>query len=144
MTESEMKSLLVDGFPLSTRRKTLWENLLKLIDELKSEKLPCKLWIDGSYVTKKLEPDDIDLIVEVDVGKLQNATASQKALLAKISGQAYHAAPMKLHTFFIYSAPAGHVGFPAAEAARARWIKDWGYSLKKRTPKGILTLEVAP
>lgn len=139
-----MKALLVEGFPLSKRREMLWNNLLKLIDELRSSKLPCKLWIDGSYVTKKIDPDDIDLIVEVDVGKLQTATVDQKALLAKINAQAYHGDPMKLHTFVIFSAPAGHVSYPTAETVRARWIKDWGYSLKKRTPKGILILEVRP
>jgi hypothetical protein len=143
-TEQELHEMLVVAFPLSTRRAALWQNLLWLVDELKSRGIKCRLWLDGSYLTKKIDPDDIDLIVEVSIDKLQNATPKQQELLEALSQLRYHDEPKKLHTFVIFTAPIGHVARPQAEKLNARWTNDFGYSLVKREPKGIALMEVAP
>lgn len=144
MDKEAMRIALVDAFPASKRRKMLWENFEALLAKIQDVGLRCKIWIDGSYVTKKVDPDDIDLIVEVDVSNLQAVTSDQRALLGEISNNMYHGSPMKLHTFFIFDAPVGHALYAEALAVRDRWVKDWGYSLRARTPKGILVLEVVP
>jgi hypothetical protein len=140
----ELRSLLVDGFPQSTRRANLWNNLLDLIDKLRSAGIGCKIWLDGSYLTKKIDPDDIDLIVEVGIHVIERVTPEQHQLLDSIAKLKYHADPMKLHTFVIFTAPFGHIMAPEADRLRARWVKDFGYSLIKGEPKGIAILEVVP
>ncbi|MFT9495828.1 DUF6932 family protein [Anaerosolibacter sp.] len=45
-------------------RRDLFDRLLKYIDQIKAAEIPCKhLIIDGSYVTTKEEPSDIDLAI---------------------------------------------------------------------------------
>lgn len=142
--EQELRVMLVDSFPLSKRRGPLWENFLWLVDQLKSCGIKCRIWLDGSYLTKKIEPDDIDLIVEVTIDNIERCNPIQKELLVKISNNRYRDEPVKLHTFVIYSAPFGHMAYPEAEKIRARWVNDFGYSLIKREPKGIVLMEVEP
>ncbi|HLG02636.1 MAG TPA: hypothetical protein VI731_03515 [Bacteroidia bacterium] len=65
-TIDEMKEILVDGFDSETRL-VHFQNFLKYSHELKQLLGGMKLtqWIDGSFVTKKLNPKDIDLVTFV-------------------------------------------------------------------------------
>jgi hypothetical protein len=142
LDESELKQLLVDNFPRSNRRSMLWNNLINLINELKSRGIRCKIWIDGSFVTKKNDPNDIDLIVECDIGHSQNLNIDQRILLKKISNQEFCHDPFFLHTFFIPSAPIGHLEWSKCDNIKQEWVDQFGYSLEGRVPKGIATMEV--
>jgi hypothetical protein len=144
-SEADLHQLLVADFPSSKRRPTLWSNLLWLREELSNRSLvPCSLWLDGSYLTKKVEPDDIDLIVEMDASLMNQAAPDAKAFLSSLAKLAYHAEPMKLHTFLLPRVSVADLGYPRFEAARQQWLKDWGFSLLKREPKGIALLQVTP
>lgn len=86
MTEAALRTLLVDGFPLSTRRERLWKNLEWFVGELRRLRLNCRLWLDGSYLTEKIDPDDIDLIVELDYDFTNSLSAEQHAFLLGCCG----------------------------------------------------------
>ena len=54
-------------FAITQQRKFLFERLQNfLIDLVKLLKSPFKLWINGSFTTKKTVPNDIDLVVFVN------------------------------------------------------------------------------
>jgi hypothetical protein len=144
MTEAELFALVVSGFPLSKRRSVLWTNLLWLVAELQKHKLKCALWLDGSYLTQKIEPDDIDIVIDISISQLQNCTPNQGKLLVDLGKMVYRSDPMKLHTFVIWNAPAGHLAMPRGEALKRLWINNFGYSLVGRVPKGIALFEVVP
>ena len=61
MTLTELRRATVDAFPDSTRRPMLFAELARLHSDLIGAGAICELWIDGSYLTAKPEPDDIDL-----------------------------------------------------------------------------------
>lgn len=144
LTVDELHTLIVANFPLSQSRPELWANLLWLVDQLSSLQIKCKLWLDGSLLTEKVEPDDVDLVVDVPFDALNAATVPQRAFLAELSAHAFRDAPKKLHTFLICSAPFGHIAAPRAAVLRDQWIKDFGFSFRKRIPKGIALLDVVP
>jgi hypothetical protein len=50
----KLRELCVDKFAASTTRGIIADEFTKLIDELASAKVPCELWLDGSYFTEKL------------------------------------------------------------------------------------------
>lgn len=70
MSIRDLKTLVVDGFPQSQRRAPLWSNLVALIDKLTLRGIECDLWVDGSYLTKKLEPDDVDFVLDIRIDRL--------------------------------------------------------------------------
>lgn len=46
-------------------RCTLFKKLESYVKELKKYNIPCELIVDGSFVTNKIEPSDIDLLIAV-------------------------------------------------------------------------------
>ena len=144
LSESELYDLVVGAFPLSQRRPMLWKNLQWLIAELRRLRLPCRLWIDGSFLTQKIEPDDIDLVADFEIKVLENLASDQQVFVENLADFKYRDDPMKLHTFVMFRAPLGHPARMQAEALERQWIRDFGYSFVNKTPKGIVLLEVVP
>lgn len=71
ITLHEIKSIFVDGFSDSQTRQSRYECFLKMYKELLFNVKSCiSLLIDGSFVTNKLNPYDIDLVIVVDYSKL--------------------------------------------------------------------------
>lgn len=64
LTLTEARSLCVEAFSTSVRRPALFAELLRLLDFLDQFPISLSLWLDGSYLTEKIEPDDIDVVVE--------------------------------------------------------------------------------
>ena len=64
---STFKTNFVDNFPNSTTRKQLFENYLRYIYRFQDEVFPFfEQWINGSFVTQKENPNDIDLVTFLD------------------------------------------------------------------------------
>lgn len=61
------KTIFVDSFPNSITRNHLFDNYLSYIDDLQKEVFPYfEQWIDGSFITKKTNPKDIDIVTFLD------------------------------------------------------------------------------
>ena len=65
MSVDQLKALCDQRFPLSITRSRIMENLDKLIGLIQSNGMKGEVWIDGSFLTEKLNPDDVDLVLVV-------------------------------------------------------------------------------
>jgi hypothetical protein len=65
-TIAELRVMCVDAFPLSTRRDPIMQALQSMLTSLSVALLRADVWVDGSFVTEKIEPDDVDLLGRVD------------------------------------------------------------------------------
>lgn len=64
---SEIESIFVTNFPSSETRLGLFNTLIDYLTALEMIlKSPMHIFIDGSFVTKKENPNDIDLVVFID------------------------------------------------------------------------------
>ncbi|MBX9893761.1 MAG: hypothetical protein K2Y09_01080 [Nitrosomonas sp.] len=61
--EPELGNHFLKKFPTSTTRASLISGLQRYITLLKSYGVQFELWIDGSFTTDKVNPNDIDLVV---------------------------------------------------------------------------------
>ncbi len=67
LTVVEFEDFFVKSFPNSTTRKQLFENYLTYVEDFKTMLSPnFTQWIDGSFVTRKTNPRDIDLVTLLD------------------------------------------------------------------------------
>ena len=118
-----MRSLVVDAFPLSTRRAMLFLELERLHQELLAIGVVCEIWIDGSYLTAKPEPDDIDVIFSAWAADLDAMPVRvQNAILANLDGGKQYS-PL-IDTYIC-------VRFPSGDARRKSdrtnyWSELWG------------------
>ena len=63
----EFEKYFVDQFSTSQNRRPLFECLLTFIRELFQSGMPYEIWIDGSFATSKVNPNDIDVIAFLNV-----------------------------------------------------------------------------
>lgn len=62
-----LEAYFVTAFPNSTTRKRLFENYLRYIYRFQDEVFPIfEQWVNGSFVTQKENPNDIDLVTFLD------------------------------------------------------------------------------
>lgn len=61
MDMGELRAVAVTPFSKSVRRIPMFAELERLVSDLIALNLTCELWVDGSFLTEKPEPDDIDL-----------------------------------------------------------------------------------
>ncbi len=54
------------AFVYNERRRELWRQLLSYLGELRSFDRITAIYLDGSFVTDKADPSDIDLVVKFD------------------------------------------------------------------------------
>lgn len=137
--------LTVGNFKTSAKRPVLWASLMKFCEELRDEGIiPCNLWLDGSFLTEKVEPDDIDLIVELDNSIYSKLRMASLAYFQRLSSQPLHVETRCLHTFLMIKYPILHIDHAFSLAVRKQWEYDFGHALLSKTPKGIVILEVGP
>ena len=62
-------------FAINPAREIIWQNLMTTVEEMHTERLSGDLHLDGSFVTDKPVPEDIDVILDV-----RNEPAVQQGL----------------------------------------------------------------
>ncbi len=63
LTLPELHALAVAPFPLDPRRQDLFDKLSTWVGAVQSSGVTGILWLDGSYLTQKPAPDDIDCVL---------------------------------------------------------------------------------
>lgn len=66
-TVEEFISTFVDGFPTSQRRGVIVNALWDFAREVCDVGTPCEFWVDGSFVTSKINPNDADIVVFLQI-----------------------------------------------------------------------------
>ena len=88
MSLAEVQIRCVDEFDLSTTRKPLMEAFTQVLDCLSAANVTCEIWLDGSFVTAKINPTDIDFIAVVDSRLYDNGSDEVRgALDALVDGK---------------------------------------------------------
>jgi hypothetical protein len=80
MDTLELRKRCVDDarFHLSSRRAPIMENLETLISGLRLIGISGKIWIDGSFLTEKIDPNDVDVLLDLQDEMFGNLRPPQK------------------------------------------------------------------
>jgi hypothetical protein len=119
-----LRQLCVDGFPLSTVRAALMGGIEAVCGSLSAALIPAQVWIDGSFMTRKIDPADADLAVRLSYAALPNPGPEQLALIGRITGQQFPGCDS--YVFVEY--PAGHPRHGAGDMMRAYWQRQFGFT----------------
>ena len=125
----------VDGFPTSQMRRTIADAILDFSEELFSLAEPYEFWIDGSYATSKVNPNDADIVIFLQYNDYVNHYNRLEILQRKYC-----------NTLDFYYAPAvskenekllNPVDYQDVINNRNYWRGQFGYDREDR-PKGII------
>src|SRR5207302_9017931 len=120
-----------------------WTNRTKIFEHLNALKIPFKILVDGSFMTKKIDTDDVDFVIDLPVAISDNPTPAQERFLNQLAGHAF-CRMEKMHSFLMFDAPVMHAQYALSQALHAQWERDFGFSYVSKEPKGIAVLVVQP
>jgi len=128
----ELRQICVDPFPASPTREGIMCGLEFLVAALQREGIVGDLWIDGSFLTQKIDADDADIVLCMQSTFTDNMTPSQVQTIdwMKDGNNHLHNAA-RCHCFAITRWPAGHPDYELGEYNYAYWLNKWGF------PRGI-------
>jgi len=135
----EVEAALVDAFPASVTRRPLFESWLALREAIRRLVSIDTEWIDGSYVTTKQDPKDIDVVTHISGPELDALDAPAQATL---SGLVSGPVSRHLHgcdSYICAVYPPGHPQHAAYEAAKVYWANWFGHD-RAGQPKGYVEI----
>lgn len=77
-TLTEFKRQFVSGFTTSASRNIIYSEFQEWLNGLLEILIPRCIWIDGSYLTKKINPHDIDLVIYYGPEDIASADIADK------------------------------------------------------------------
>lgn len=122
MTVEDLRRLCVDPFETSAERPGLYDAVRGLLAHLGNLVGVCEVWVDGSFVTAKPEPDDVDLTVVIEGEVLDALGPEIDAALDGFMNKQFHP---KLHIFHVVKQPLGHPDYPVLQDALGSWAQWW-------------------
>ena len=66
-TLDEVYDTFVNKFSTSIRRKNIFKSLIAFLKKLNDNYKIYEVWIDGSYVSEKINPNDVDTVIFFEV-----------------------------------------------------------------------------
>lgn len=118
-------------------RQAIYEALRIYLTELKAElAIPLIIWLDGSFTTKKPDPNDVDFVIFVDTDTFQKHQSTIQRYVAK---------RRELNSltdgYFVEVFPPNHTSYFVTEADTIEWYHRFGRDRHKRR-KGILSFRL--
>src|SRR5687768_7717985 len=81
---SQLDNHFLSDFPDSNTRAPLIRGLSSYIESLKILGIPLEIWLDGSFTTTKIDPNDIDLVIFASENDVNNLSDEYKDLLRSL------------------------------------------------------------
>jgi hypothetical protein len=141
ITTDELFRICVDAFPLSASRKPIFENLEEVMRKLAAKAIVGDLWIDGSFVTTKFNPRDVDLVLCISSNLYDNCSAEQRALLDWFESDVLHT-DYRCDGYISIEWPSGHRLHADGIASRDYWSNLFGHT-RDGFEKGIPVVQLS-
>lgn len=109
-TLSEIRDLCVDGFTGAAFavREKLFHSFEQVFQDLLLANIACQIRVDGSFVTEKPEPGDVDVIVAIDLDVMDLLSDQQRSVVDNINSyDDYYKLDISAYTAY----PRGHPFF---------------------------------
>lgn len=125
-----LERVFVEEFGESITRRRLFESFRQYNDQIKTT-LPAgaefRQWIDGSFVTQKRNPNDIDVVTFIDFGLYEQYESFFDSLR-----QLRHSGKKGIDGYFVRVYPIDHPNYRLYDLDRA----DWSFRFNTPKPKG--------
>jgi Family of unknown function (DUF6932) len=129
------KKYFVDAFPNSERRRLLFDNYLRFLYRFKDEVFPLfEQWINGSFVTQKENPKDIDIVTFLDykIWERRGAEVLDKFWTFSLEDKF-------IDSYLVASYPSDHPNYSVFKSEQELWADRYETD-KDNYPKGFIKL----
>lgn len=134
IAESELSSVFSASFGDSVTRAYLVDGLQQYIAALKGIGIRFELWIDGSFVTYKVDPGDVDLVVFASESEIDSLPQSSQQRLCELVDRRSMRSAVGCDVLFCHR---------ENQNLRSYWRGWYGFD-RNESPKGIARVEISP
>ena len=136
----DLERICVLSFPLSNSRKAIMDGLVQFVQRMVDAKIPGDLWVDGSFLTEKIDPKDVDLVVVIDGDAVYDhgMLEQRDAIDWAIDNQK---ATLKCDSYVLMEYPVGHALHDEGKWNYSYWHRQWGFS-RQDDQKGIVVISL--
>lgn len=114
-------------------------NLEAVTSRLIDAKVCGELWIDGSFLTEKIDAKDVDLVLRVDGTFYDACDVTQRAAMDWVGANLFDSHLCDSYLHFEY--PEDDPNYWVGEYMHAYWMKQWGFS-RGGAMKGIAVVKL--
>lgn len=139
---TEFEEQFVLGFGNSESRKDIYEKFVTWMRQLIAVLPPDYAWLDGSYLTMKTNPNDLDLVVFYQVTRVQDAGPEVVSEILRLIEEVSRT--LRCDAYFCYLfdgfSPEQLAEVPQQyRTSRTYWMGQFGFDRGEK-PKGIVQL----
>ena len=129
---AEIEDVFVKPFPQSETRQLIFENYLDYLDEFQRLVTPnFTHWLDGSFMSKKLNPNDLDFVAFIDYRVYER---KEEQIFRIVEKYGY----LKLDNYVSQIFPSHHPRHAETEQFKQYWTELFGSS--RRDPETNIQL----
>lgn len=143
MTLDELREKCVTPFRTSTTRTRILAGLEHVLAELRRVGIRADLWVNGSFLTLKNDPNDSDVLLCLDSSFLPTCSDPQKQILSWIVGNLKSSHLCDSYVLWRY--PSSDPNHWIGEYMYAYWLRQFGFSREtggRANLKGIALIKV--
>lgn len=131
-----LRRLAMVRFPDSFTRPAIMTHLEQIVGRINGSGINGEIWVDGSFLTEKLNPEDVDVLLAVDANTYAGMSLAQRTFFRGF--QAVSLFPT--HHCDNYAAVIDP-GRPDGAWLHAYWLRQFGFS-RADEMKGIVTIHI--
>lgn len=140
MTMQDVRGRCVDDFPLSQTRGVIMDGFVAVLQRLISVGIAGTMWVDGSFLTEKIDPEDVDLLLRISSDFYDNATLEQSTALFWFAREDLKT-PYHCDCYVWVEFPPDHPAYMISEERREYWTRQYGLS-RRNVRKGIAVVDL--
>ena len=138
VTDEQVHEHFVAPFTASKTRQRLYDQWLLHREAIETIVPVQRQWLDGSYVTDKVDPGDVDIVTFVDGEALNGLTPAQQAVLSDLVAGHSTRDRWGVDSFLVPTYAEGHPDRKAARRAEGQWRVMWTNVKGTNLTKGFL------
>ena len=138
----EVRKMCVEGFPTSASREDIITLLEHMFETLRLNHVICEVWVDGSFMTRKINPGDVDLVVCLSADFADNCYGEQQAVLDDISANLKRSGKCTRCDTFACVVPQASDPLFKELSERVEYWKRWFGHSRSGEPKGMATVQM--
>lgn len=135
-----LQRMCVGAFPLSQTRESIMRGLDCIVERLESAGFEGELWLNGSFLTEKIDPQDVDIVLRLS-GEFYDRMSPSQSYILKWWVQTDLFPGYCCDTYFFVDFKAGDPRQNDGDRMRRYWLDLFGTS-RVGDPKGIGVLHL--
>lgn len=130
----------VTAFPLSITRASIMTGLEAVLGNLNGMGFKLEVWVNGSFLTEKINPDDSDVAIRIRGEEYDVAPLPQRLAFANFV-KADHKLSYRCDLYAFPEYDKGHPLYAYGQWRRAYWLNKFGHD-RAEFPKGLAVLTI--